>query len=232
MSKILSLKSSRRTQTLNSDTVFDSWSTEKIQNNINSLKTKAEAYKCQLRITDFQIQLVNSKGAYFSAVLDDSYNIENIEFSTYGFKSRSVDIDEITEDFDSYYDALNELKAAWRAVSNWLDLIAYAKQVGINCSRKKLNSSLDYDYDGEELDDGYFEGSIAGSCSGLSQKYAQAPNYAFFNDVAGYVATAADIISASQHNDNFDIEISAADEDEFEDTVSQIVEFLESITRG
>lgn len=67
---------------------------------------------------------------------------------------------------------------------------------------------------------------MAGVCTGLSQKYQGAGNYAFFNDVAGYVSTAADIISASQHNDNFEVEISASDEDEFDDTVAEVVEFL------
>ena len=71
---MLSLKSSKRIQTLNSDTVFDSWSAEKIQNNIKSLKTKAKAYSCELRITRTQIQLVNSRGDYFAAIFDDEYN--------------------------------------------------------------------------------------------------------------------------------------------------------------
>lgn len=301
---MLSLKSSKRIQTLNSDTVFDSWSAEKIQNNIKSLKTKAGVFNCELRITRTQIQLVNSRGDYFAAIFDDDYNIESIELHALSLSTRSDDVDAITEEFDNYYDALNELKAAWRAISQWLDLIAYAKAnnlnsshrtsvnsswgkvlpysgkfyklgepVGefayhagsgswniypkdsndlhwlseaevldfmkkygytfdksVNSSRRKLNSSLDYDYAGEELEDGYFEGSVAGVCSGLSQKYANAKNWQFSNDVAAYVSTAADIISATQHNDNFEVEISAENEDEFEATVAEVVEFLKTLS--
>lgn len=228
---MLSLKSSKRIQTLNSDTVFDSWSAEKIQNNVKSLKTKAKAYSCELRITRTQIQLVNSRGDYFAAIFDDEYNIESIEFHALSISTRSDDVDAITEEFDNYYDALNELKAAWRAISHWLDLIAYAKANNLNSAkRRKLNSDLDYDYSGTELEDGYFEGSMSGICSGLSQKYANAQHGQFINDVAAYVSTAADIISATQHSDNFEVEISAKDGDEFEDTVSDIAEFLKNLS--
>ena len=136
MSKMLSLKSSKRIQTLNSDTVFDSWSAEKIQNNIKSLKTKAGVFNCELRITRTQIQLINSRGDYFAAIFDADYNIESIELHALSLSTRSADVDAITEEFDNYYDALNELKAAWRAISHWLDLIAYAKANNLNSAKR------------------------------------------------------------------------------------------------
>lgn len=303
MKKLPALNSSA-TQKLNSDTDFINWDAEQIKSTIAALKSKAEAFNCKLRISSSEITLANRQGDFFSAVFDDYYDIETVEFNMSGSAIRGslAELDEITEKAAGKLDALNELKQVWREVSQWLELLAYAKannlnsnyrtpvnsswgktlpysgkfyksgkQVGkfsyhagsgswniypdggndmhwlseaevldfmkkhgytfdkpVNSSRRKLNGSVDVDYDyaGEELEDGYFEGSVAGTCTGLSQKYAKAPNWQFNNDVAAYVSTAADIISATQHNDHFEVEISAQDEDEFEDTVSEVIEFI------
>lgn len=229
MKKLPALNSSA-TQKLNSDTDFTNWDAEHIKSTIAALKSKAEAFNCKLRISSSEITLTNRQGDFFSAVFDDYYDIETVEFNMSGSAIRGslAELDEITEKAAGKLDALNELKQVWREVSQWLELLAYAKKNNINASRRKLNSAVnvDYDYAGEELEDGYFEGSVAGTCTGLSQKYAKAPNWQFNNDVAAYVSTAADIISATQHNDHFEVEISAQDEDEFEDTVSEVIEFI------
>lgn len=292
------------TQRLNSD--FTSWAPEKITATVSSLKSRAEAFNCKLVVTSVSIRLENRNGDMFTVDLDDYWHVDGIEFNMGGSAIRGdiSELDDITEQAFDKLDALNELKQAWREISQWLDLLAYAKEhnlnsshrtsvnsswgkvlpysgkfyklgepVGefayhagsgswniypkdsndlhwlseaevldfmkkygytfdksVNSSRRKLNSSLDYDYAGEELEDGYFEGSVAGVCSGLSQKYANAKNWQFSNDVAAYVSTAADIISATQHNDNFEVEISAENEDEFEDTVAEVVEFLKTLS--
>lgn len=240
MARQLSLKSSKKAKKakLNSSTDFTSWAPEKITATVASLKSRAEAFNCKLVVTGVSVRLENRNGDTFTADIDDYWHVDTVEFNMGGSAIRGdiSELDEITEKAFDKLDALNELKQAWREISQWLDLLVYAKEHNLNSNRRrKLNSSLDYDYAGEELEDGYFEGSVAGVCTGLSQKYQDAKNntnYAFFNDIAGYVSTAADIISASQHNDNFEVEISASDEDEFDDTVAEVIEFLKIQQRG
>lgn len=231
MARQLSLKSSKKAK-LNSSTDFTDWTPEKVTATVASLKSRAEVYNCKLVVTDISVRLKNRNGDMFTADIDDYWHVDTVEFSMGGSTIRGdlSELDEITEKSFAKIEALNELKQAWREINQWLDLLVYAAEHQLNSSRRrKLNSSLDYDYAGEELEDGYFEGSVAGICTGLSQKYQEAKNntnFAFFNDIAGYVTTAADIISASQHNDNFEVEISASDEDEFDDTVAEVIEFL------
>lgn len=303
MKKLPALNASS-SQKLNSDTDFTNWDAEHIKSTIAALKSKAEAFHCKLRISWSEVTLTNRQGDFFSAIFDDDYNIETVEFNMSGSAIRGslAELDKVTEKAAGKLDALNELKQSWREVSQWLELLAYAKKNNINASRRtsmnsswgrilpysgkfyklgepvgefayhagsgswniypkdsndlhwlseeevldfmkeysytfdksanasrrRLNSSVnvDYDYACEELEDGYFEGSVAGTATGLSQKYANAPNWQFSNDVAAYVSTAADIISGTQHNDHFEVEISAQDEDEFEDTVAEVIEFI------
>ena len=42
-----------------------------------------------------------------------------------------AELDEITEKAAGKLDALNELKQSWREVSQWLELLAYAKKNNI-----------------------------------------------------------------------------------------------------
>ena len=132
------------TNSLNSSTDFTTWSDEQIRRTIFELKDKIAAYNCTLRVTSVMIELTNETGDSFYATLGDDWSIESVEFNMSGSSIRGdlSELDEITEQAFEKMNALNELKKSWKDVSQWLDLLAYAKEHNLNSShRTSVNSS-------------------------------------------------------------------------------------------
>jgi hypothetical protein len=130
------------TQRSNSD--FTSWAPEKITATVSSLKSRAEAFNCKLVVTSVSIRLENRNGDMFTVDLDDYWHVDGIEFNMSGSAIRGdiSELDDITEQAFDKLDALNELKQAWREISQWLDLLAYAKEHNLNSNRRRTMKTL------------------------------------------------------------------------------------------